>query len=77
MCPLSQNLSNRCSERCDNRKPVRRVLPPEGDARELAANVRNGSKADIRPYRDPNPVSIVRTVRNTIRISSQGEKYLM
>ena len=29
------------------------------------------------PYFDPNPVNIVRIVRNTIRTSSQGEKYLM
>ena len=28
-------------------------------------------------YFDPNPVSMVRIVRNTINISSQGEKYLM
>ena len=28
-------------------------------------------------YFDPKPVSIVRTVRNTIKMSSQGEKYLM
>ena len=28
-------------------------------------------------YRDPNPVSTVLIVRNTISRSSQGEKYLM
>jgi hypothetical protein len=61
-----------------NAKDLQRLeLVVNGTPRLCLLWVENGRFLPSLAYRDPNPVSMVRIVRNVMRMSSQAEKYLM